>query len=168
MGKTGKLPLLLVFALSIALTACKSNMQEISINSAEESGVSDGRDAAIPEGEEQTGESGTTESDGVEHEAMTGPAGSILPDASASSHASAAMGQEPSIEEADWSSYFQGLNGGAVIYLPNENKYQIYNENVCDTRRSPCSTFKIISSLIGINLGGEFRPEVERRDILER
>ena len=171
MKKTGKLPLLLVFALSIALTACKSNVQEISGNSAEESGVSDGRDAAIPEGEEQTGESGTTESDGVEHEAMTGPAGSILPDdptqpgsltqpggptqpdASASSHASAAMGQEPSIEEADWSSYFQGLNGGAVIYLPNENKYQIYNENVCNTRRSPCSTFKIISSLIGIKNG---------------
>lgn len=165
MKKTGKLRLLFLFAFSISLTACKSNVQGISGNSMEESGMSDGRDVVFPEGEALTGEPGTAESDGVEREPMTGPAGSILPDdptlpdsltlpdASASSHASAASGKEPTMEETDWSSYFQGLNGGAVIYLPNENKYQIYNENICNTRRSPCSTFKIISSLIGIKNG---------------
>ena len=165
MKKTGKLPFLLIFALSISLTACKSNMQELTVNTAEKSSISDGRDVVIPEGEEQTGEPGTAESYGEERELMTGPAGPILPgeltqpggsaqpDASALSDASAAVKKEPAIEEKDWSSYFQGLNGGAVIYLPNENKYQIYNENVCNTRRSPCSTFKIISSLIGIKNG---------------
>lgn len=134
MKKTEKLPLLLLFALSISLTACRGNMQELSGNSAEESSISDGRDVVIPEGEEQTG-------------------GLTQPDTSASSDASAATGKEPAIEKADWSSYFQGLNGGAVIYFPDENKYQIYNEDVCNTRRSPCSTFKIISSLIGIKNG---------------
>lgn len=57
---------------------------------------------------------------------------------------------EAIIIEADWSDYFDGLNGTAVLYNPNENTYQIYQEELANTRRSPCSTFKIISSLIGL------------------
>lgn len=55
--------------------------------------------------------------------------------------------------EMDWSNYFDGINGSAVIYDPAENCYQIYNRKSALTRRSPCSTFKIISSLIALEYG---------------
>lgn len=60
---------------------------------------------------------------------------------------------EAVIEEVDYSAYFEGLNGAAVIYDPSENRYQIYNQETALTQRSPCSTFKIISSLIGLENG---------------
>lgn len=50
----------------------------------------------------------------------------------------------------EWASYFDTLNGTAVILDPEENSCMIYNEALADTRRSPCSTFKIISSLAGL------------------
>lgn len=57
------------------------------------------------------------------------------------------------ISRPDWSSYFGELNGAAVLFDPEENTVQVYNENLADTRRSPCSTFKIISSLAGLENG---------------
>lgn len=60
---------------------------------------------------------------------------------------------EPEITEADWSDYFGGLNGTAVIYDPSASQYTIYNPDLAVTRSSPCSTFKIISSLIGLESG---------------
>lgn len=60
---------------------------------------------------------------------------------------------EPMIEDIDWSNYFDGINGTAVIYEPIENCYQIYNQELALTQRSPCSTFKIISSLIALENG---------------
>lgn len=60
---------------------------------------------------------------------------------------------EPMIEDMDWSNYFDGINGAAVIYEPAENCYHIYNQELALTRRSPCSTFKIISSLIALENG---------------
>lgn len=60
---------------------------------------------------------------------------------------------EPMITEVDWSNYFEEINGAAVIYDPTENGYQIYNQELALTRRSPCSTFKIISSLIALENG---------------
>ena len=60
---------------------------------------------------------------------------------------------ETKIEEKDWSDDFAGLNGAAVIYEPEENRYQIYNQDLAKTRRSPCSTFKIISSLTALENG---------------
>lgn len=60
---------------------------------------------------------------------------------------------EPIITEANWSSYFDGINGAAVIYSPTDNCYQIYNQELDLTQRSPCSTFKIISSLIALENG---------------
>lgn len=61
--------------------------------------------------------------------------------------------QEPEIIETDWSGYFDGLNGAAVVYDASENRYLIYNEALAQTRRSPCSTFKIISSLAALEEG---------------
>lgn len=60
---------------------------------------------------------------------------------------------EPIVVETDWSYYFDGINGAAVIFDTTENCYQIYNLELADTRRSPCSTFKIISSLIALENG---------------
>lgn len=60
---------------------------------------------------------------------------------------------EPVIEEVDWENYFDGINGAAVIFDPAENRYQIYHSELAFTRRSPCSTFKIISSLAALEHG---------------
>lgn len=57
---------------------------------------------------------------------------------------------EAMIIEVNWENYFDGINGTAVIYNPAENSYQIYNQEMALTQRSPCSTFKIISSLIAL------------------
>ena len=54
------------------------------------------------------------------------------------------------LTEVDWESYFDGINGAAVLYRPSNNSYQIYNSELALTRRSPCSTFKIVSSLIAL------------------
>lgn len=55
--------------------------------------------------------------------------------------------------EADWSEYFNGLNGTAVVYDPSNRRYTVYNQKLAETRSSPCSTFKIISSLIALENG---------------
>ncbi len=63
------------------------------------------------------------------------------------------MAPEPTILEEDWSEYFDGLNGTAVIYDAFLGRYIIYNGDLALTRSSPCSTFKIISSLIALENG---------------
>lgn len=60
---------------------------------------------------------------------------------------------EPVIKDVDWADYFQGINGAAVIFDPTENCYQIYHSELALTRRSPCSTFKIISALAALEHG---------------
>lgn len=60
---------------------------------------------------------------------------------------------EPEIIETDWSKYFDSLSGAAVVYDASDRKYTIYNRELALTQRSPCSTFKIISSLIGLENG---------------
>ena len=45
------------------------------------------------------------------------------------------------------------MNGTAVIYDASNKKYTIYNRDLAITRSSPCSTFKIISSLIALENG---------------
>lgn len=54
------------------------------------------------------------------------------------------------INEIDLADYFDGINGCAVFYNPKNLEYNIYNPNLSETASSPCSTFKIISSLIGM------------------
>lgn len=56
----------------------------------------------------------------------------------------------PAITEVDWEHYFDGINGAAVVYTPSDNSYQIYNQAVALSQHSPCSTFKIVSSLIAL------------------
>ena len=60
---------------------------------------------------------------------------------------------EPETIEKDWSAYFDGLSGAAVVYDPAAFRFEVYNEELARTRRSPCSTFKIISSLTALETG---------------
>lgn len=53
----------------------------------------------------------------------------------------------------DLSSYFTGFNGCFILYDESNNEYTIYNENKIQIRVSPCSTYKIIHSLIGLETG---------------
>lgn len=61
--------------------------------------------------------------------------------------------EPPAQVVADWSGYFGEMNGAAVVYELDKNRFRIYNQELADTRRSPCSTFKIISSLVGLETG---------------
>lgn len=56
-------------------------------------------------------------------------------------------------ETADFSEYFQGINGCAVFYKADSQEYKIYNEALCEQRSSPCSTFKIVASCMGMKYG---------------
>lgn len=69
---------------------------------------------------------------------------------------------EPEIVDAEWSEYFNGLNGAAVVYDVSDRRYTIYNSDLALTRSSPCSTFKIISSLIALE-NGILEPEDSKR-----
>lgn len=55
--------------------------------------------------------------------------------------------------EEDWSKYFGGFHGAAVLYDPLARQFRVYNKELAETRRSPCSTFKIISSLTALEHG---------------
>lgn len=70
--------------------------------------------------------------------------------------------REPEIVDADWSKYFKELNGAAVIYDVTNTCYTMYNSDLVFARRSPCSTFKIISSLIALE-NGILKPEDSTR-----
>lgn len=59
---------------------------------------------------------------------------------------------ENTIDE-DLSSYFQKYDGSFVLLDLNKEQYYIYNENLSKERVSPCSTFKIVCSLIGLEAG---------------
>lgn len=69
---------------------------------------------------------------------------------------------EPETVCVDWSEYFNGLNGAAVIYDTSNRQYTNYNQDLAETRRPPCSTFKIISSLIALE-NGIIEPENSTR-----
>ena len=63
------------------------------------------------------------------------------------------IGMEPETVDVDWSEYFNGLNGAAVVYDATNRQYTMYNADLAVDRSSPCSTFKIISSLIALENG---------------
>ncbi len=60
---------------------------------------------------------------------------------------------EPEMIEVDWSDYFDEMNGAAVVFDASKRQYMVYNSELALKRRSPCSTFKIISSLIALENG---------------
>ncbi len=50
----------------------------------------------------------------------------------------------------DLSQYFKGYDASFLIYDKNKNEYIIHNEAKSQKRVSPCSTFKIVNSLVGL------------------
>ncbi len=52
--------------------------------------------------------------------------------------------------DVDLKKYFQEINGCAVIYDRRERRYSFYNRVLAEKRASPCSTFKIPATLIGL------------------
>lgn len=61
--------------------------------------------------------------------------------------------QASGVINEDWSEYFNGFNGAAVVYDVSNMQSTVFNQELAMTRRSPCSTFKIISSLIALEKG---------------
>lgn len=54
------------------------------------------------------------------------------------------------VTEEDLSKYFTGYEGCFVLFDKNKNEYVIYNQPKSKKQVSPCSTFKIVNSLIGL------------------
>lgn len=57
------------------------------------------------------------------------------------------------IVDVDYSDCFDDIVGCAVFFNSDTNVYNMYNEKLCKKRSSPNSTFKIISTLIGLENG---------------
>jgi bla regulator protein BlaR1 len=57
------------------------------------------------------------------------------------------------IKDVDYSEAFSGIEGCAIFYNNDKKEYHIYNEEECNKEVSPCSSFKIISTLIGLQKG---------------
>lgn len=57
------------------------------------------------------------------------------------------------INNVDYSDSFNNTNGCAVFYNPKKNTYNLYNEELSEVEISPYSTFKIISTLMGLEKG---------------
>ncbi len=55
------------------------------------------------------------------------------------------------ITEQDYSKYFENNSGCAVFFKNNE--YYIYNNEMANIQKSPCSTFKIVLTLAGLKYG---------------
>ncbi len=53
----------------------------------------------------------------------------------------------------DLKKYFRDLNGCAVFYTPSTQSIEIYNEKMSKLQAPPQSTFKIISTLMGLEYG---------------
>lgn len=59
----------------------------------------------------------------------------------------------PLEQEIDLSDAFDSINGCAVFYSPSDNTISYYRREMSEIRVSPCSTFKIISTLMGLEAG---------------
>ena len=60
----------------------------------------------------------------------------------------------------EFAAHFAGFTGTFVMYDPAGDKYIVYNEPQSKKRLSPCSTFKIYNSLIGLETGVLDREDV--------
>ena len=70
--------------------------------------------------------------------------------------------KEPVLQEMEWASQFGGLEGAAVLYIPEEERYLVYNLPIAQRRRPPCSTFKIIAAATALE-NGSLVPEDSTR-----
>ncbi|MBP2643245.1 MAG: Beta-lactamase [Firmicutes bacterium] len=80
----------------------------------------------------------------------------VLPNAKATSdevRAEEALMPNQSITYEDLNSYFQEYNGSFVLLDMEKNHYQVYNDDNSKKRVSPDSTYKIVSSLVGLETG---------------
>jgi beta-lactamase class D len=57
------------------------------------------------------------------------------------------------VRTLDLAKYFEGSEGCFVLYDFGKNEYSQFNPEICNTRFSPCSTFKIPNSLIALETG---------------
>ena len=57
------------------------------------------------------------------------------------------------IDTIDLNSYYRGYEGGFCVYDLKTDSYVQYNTEHCTKRFSPCSSFKIPNSLIGLQTG---------------
>jgi Beta-lactamase class D len=64
------------------------------------------------------------------------------------------------IEREDFADYFAGYQGTFVMYDEAADQYFVFNEPQSAYRLSPCSTFKIYNSLIGLETGVLDREDV--------
>lgn len=74
----------------------------------------------------------------------------IIVSACTSNNSSLSSGKEISYDIEDLSKYFSGYDGCFVLYDQNDKSYTIYNEKKSLQEISPCSTFKIVNTLIGL------------------
>ena len=56
-------------------------------------------------------------------------------------------------EERDLSGFFRGYHGAFIMLDAGRDKYVLYNKEQSEKRLSPCSTFKVLNSLIGLETG---------------
>lgn len=122
--------LLAVTALSVAvMTGCTGNKQEdltedsVNKSTVEESIVSSPASETWAQ-QSETGEAAEAENLGIEE-----------------------------TELLDLEQYFEGINGCAVFYDYSNGKQYVYNQELSAKQSSPCSTFKIVSSLLGLEHG---------------
>ena len=57
------------------------------------------------------------------------------------------------VQNCEVEKYFAGFSGTFVLYDEANDRYTIFNEPQSGKRLSPCSTFKIYNSLIGLETG---------------
>ena len=62
-------------------------------------------------------------------------------------------GKAETVKIEDLSLYFTGYDGTFILFDKNLGEYTIYNKLKSEKRVSPCSTFKIVNSLIGLETG---------------
>jgi Beta-lactamase class D len=61
----------------------------------------------------------------------------------------------------DYSNYFNGFEGSFVLYDESQDNYIVYNETQSIKEITPCSTFKIYNSLIGLEVGAIDREDTK-------
>ncbi|MCP4180209.1 MAG: class D beta-lactamase [bacterium] len=60
------------------------------------------------------------------------------------------LGEKTDTQIIDLHKYFEPFNGSFILLDLKTDKTKVYNDSVASVRYSPCSTFKITNSLIGI------------------
>ncbi|MGL6174717.1 MAG: penicillin-binding transpeptidase domain-containing protein [Cellulosilyticaceae bacterium] len=60
---------------------------------------------------------------------------------------------DATVNEVDYSQYFRGINGCTVFYNPKQDVYTVYDKELCEVPISPYSTFKVITTLMGLENG---------------